>query len=88
LDQYVTVAKELLEGNDPLLVIAAALKLMTKEPDNTPVHITEERPLPMKKDFQRSSKKDSQKSSYRRGKQSSSSYGNKNRKPKRAERRP
>ncbi|KQL51065.1 DEAD/DEAH box helicase [Heyndrickxia shackletonii] len=80
LDQYVNVAKELLEGNDPVMVTAAALKLMTKEPDNTPVHITEERPLPMKKD--------SQKSSYRRGKQSSSSYANKNRKPKRAGRRP
>jgi ATP-dependent RNA helicase DeaD len=86
LDQYVTVAKELLAENDPIMVTAAALKLMTKEPDSTPVHITEERPLP--------SKRDSQKSSVRRGKpsssssSSSSSYSNKNRKPKRAGRRP
>lgn len=51
LDEYKTVAQEMLnEHGDPALVIAAALKVITKEPDKTPVHITEERPLPSKKD--------------------------------------
>jgi len=69
IDEYLAVAKELLEAYDPVQVTAAALKLMTKEPDKTPVYITEERPLPHKKDHNR------------RGKPSSS-Y-NKGRKPRR-----
>lgn len=51
LDEYKTVANELLmEHDDAVSIIAAALKVLTKEPDKTPVHITEERPLPAKKD--------------------------------------
>ncbi|MBW8350125.1 DEAD/DEAH box helicase [Bacillus sp. IITD106] len=51
LDEYKAVANELLtEHDDALTVIAAALKVLTKEPDKTPVHITEERPLPQKRD--------------------------------------
>lgn len=49
IDEYMSVAKELLAEYDPAEVTAAALKLMTKEPDKTPVHISEERPLPHKK---------------------------------------
>ncbi|QQZ09169.1 DEAD/DEAH box helicase [Heyndrickxia vini] len=83
LSEYISIAKELLEENEATQIVAAALKLMTKEPDKTPVHITEERPLP--------SKRDGQRSSSRRGKPS---YGNKggnggngNRKPRRSGRR-
>ena len=51
LSEYMSVARELLQENeDPMTVIAAALKVITKEPDKTPVHITEERPLPQKRD--------------------------------------
>lgn len=83
LNEYANVAKELLEENDATQIVAAALKLMTKEPDKTPVHITEERPLP--------SKRDGQRSSSRRGKPSygnkGGSGGNANRKPRRSGRR-
>ncbi|WP_018664767.1 DEAD/DEAH box helicase [Heyndrickxia acidiproducens] len=71
VDEYLAVAKELLDEYDPQQVTAAALKLMTKEPDKTPVHISEERPLPHKKD-----------NHNRRGKSSSHGY-NKGRKPRR-----
>lgn len=51
LDEYKTAAKDLIsEFDDPVEVLAAALKVMTKEPDKTPVRITEERPLPIKRD--------------------------------------
>ena len=83
LNDYLSVAKELLEENDATQIIAASLKLMTKEPDKTPVHITEERPLPMKKDGHRSSS--------RRGKPSFSGnkggHGGSGRKPRRSGRR-
>ena len=47
LEEYMSVAKELLaEHDDAVTVIAAALKELTKEPDKTPVHISAERPLP------------------------------------------
>ncbi|MDQ0178102.1 DEAD/DEAH box helicase [Bacillus chungangensis] len=50
LEEYMNIARELLAENDALDVTAAVLKMMTKEPDKTPVHITEERPLPQKRD--------------------------------------
>ena len=46
LHDYKQLASELLEKHDALEVVAAALKNMTREPDDTPVKITEERPLP------------------------------------------
>src|SRR5699024_10023032 len=49
LQNYISVARDLLNENDAINVTAAALKLLTKEPDKTPVHISEERPLPKKK---------------------------------------
>ncbi|GGG24974.1 ATP-dependent RNA helicase CshA [Lysinibacillus alkalisoli] len=49
LDDYRTLASELLEDNEALDVVAAALRALTKEPDDTPVNITEERPLPMRR---------------------------------------
>ncbi|VEF49469.1 DEAD/DEAH box helicase domain-containing protein [Bacillus freudenreichii] len=50
LDEYRSTAVDLLNEHDAVEVIAAALKVITKEPDKTPVHITEERPLPSKRD--------------------------------------
>ncbi|MED1205460.1 DEAD/DEAH box helicase [Heyndrickxia acidicola] len=81
LEEYMTVAKELLSEHDPVEVTAAVLKLLTKEPDKTAVHITEERPLPMKKD-----RDNNQKSYSRRGKSSSNSHSHNysNRKPRRS----
>lgn len=40
--QYREMAGKLLDENDSLNLVAAALKLLTKEPDSTPVRITEE----------------------------------------------
>lgn len=44
-DIYVGRAEELLTETDSVTLVAAALKLLTKEPDTTPVKITEEAPL-------------------------------------------
>jgi ATP-dependent RNA helicase DeaD len=46
LGDYRTFAAEMLEKFDAVDLIAAALKTMTKEPEDTPVSISEERPLP------------------------------------------
>ncbi len=46
LTDYRPLAEQLLESNEAEDIIAAALKMLTREPDETPVHITEERPLP------------------------------------------
>ncbi|GKU84651.1 DEAD/DEAH box helicase [Niallia sp. NCCP-28] len=50
LDSYKEVADDLLAQKDANTVVAAVLKLLTKEPDTTPVRLTEEKPLPMKRD--------------------------------------
>lgn len=42
-------AEELLNDTDSVTLLAAALKLLTKEPDTTPVTITEEKPLRVRK---------------------------------------
>ena len=49
LGNYRELAAKLLENNDALDLVAAALKSVTKEPDATPINITEERPLPMRR---------------------------------------
>lgn len=51
LQYYKQAADELLEQQDASTIVAAVLKMLTKEPDSTPVTLTEEKPLPMKKDF-------------------------------------
>lgn len=48
---YKEAAKGLLDANDSVTLLSAALKLLTKEPDNTPVKITEEAPLRIKKSY-------------------------------------
>ena len=50
LGDYRTLAAELLENHDAVDVVAAALRSLTREPDDTPVTITEERPLPMRRE--------------------------------------
>lgn len=46
LADYAVFAGQLLEKYDATDIAAAMLKMIAKEPDKTPVHITEERPLP------------------------------------------
>ncbi|MBP3040197.1 DEAD/DEAH box helicase [Bacillaceae bacterium Marseille-Q3522] len=50
LQTYKQAADELLEQQDPTTIVAAVLKMLTKEPDTTPVKLTEEKPLPSKRD--------------------------------------
>jgi len=50
LKEYRIFADELLEDFDAVDLVAAAIKSMTKEPDNTPVKITEEPPLPARRE--------------------------------------
>ena len=49
LHYYKAAAQELLEENDASTVVAAVLKMLTKEPDQTPVKLTEEH-LPQKRE--------------------------------------
>ncbi|HEX5564492.1 MAG TPA: DEAD/DEAH box helicase [Sporosarcina sp.] len=49
LTDYKPLAAELLEKFDAQDIVAAAIRSLTKEPDDTPVKITEERPLPSRK---------------------------------------
>ena len=46
LSDYTQLAAEMLEKFDAVDLVAAALKTMTREPSDTPVSISEERPLP------------------------------------------
>ncbi len=48
-DSYRKAAKDLLQETDATTALAAALKLLTKEPDTTPVKLTGEAPLRVKK---------------------------------------
>ncbi|KAB2330569.1 DEAD/DEAH box helicase [Bacillus mesophilum] len=50
LSYYKQTAEELLANQDAAAVVQAMLKMLTKEPDTTPVKLTEEKPLPMKRD--------------------------------------
>ncbi len=43
--QYKELAEDLLEEYDSVTLLSAALKLITKEPDSTPVKLTEEAPM-------------------------------------------
>lgn len=70
LNFYMTAAAELLEDHDAVTVVAAAIKMATKEPDDTPVRLTDEAPMVSKRyKNQRSSKRrDGQGGGYRGGK--------------------
>ncbi|GAC91790.1 MAG: DEAD-box ATP-dependent RNA helicase CshA [Anoxybacillus sp.] len=52
LSFYKRAAEELLEEHDSVSLVAACIKMLTKEPDMTPVQLTEEPPL-MKKEKKR-----------------------------------
>nr|WP_043934363.1 DEAD/DEAH box helicase [Bacillus sp. EB01] len=56
LQFYSRAAAELLEGHDASTVVAAVLKMLTKEPDTTPVKLTDESPLPQRRDRDRDRK--------------------------------
>lgn len=49
ISAYKGIARELLEENDSVTLLSAALKLLTKEPNTDPVRLTEETPLVRKK---------------------------------------
>ncbi len=49
--EYKALAEQLLEQTDSVSLLSAALKLLTKEPDMTPVKITEEAPLRIRKNM-------------------------------------
>lgn len=44
-NQYRSLAESLLEHNDSVTLVAAAIKLLIKEPNTTPVKVTEEQPF-------------------------------------------
>jgi len=46
LKDYYALAEEFLANHESIEAVAAAIRVLTKEPDTTPVDITEERPLP------------------------------------------
>lgn len=50
LQYYKQAAEELLEQQDATTIVQAVLKMLTKEPDTTPVKLTEEKPLPVKRE--------------------------------------
>ncbi|WP_141433274.1 DEAD/DEAH box helicase [Bacillus sp. 03113] len=50
LQYYKQASEELLEQQDAQTIVAAVLKMLTKEPDTTPVKLTEEKSLPQKRE--------------------------------------
>lgn len=50
IDNYRGLAEDLLEETDSVTLLAAALKVLTKEPDRTPVTLTEEQPVRVKQE--------------------------------------
>ncbi|NGP46258.1 DEAD/DEAH box helicase [Bacillaceae bacterium SIJ1] len=51
LNDYTALAEQLLEDHDSVTLLAAAVKLLTKEPDQTPVQLTAEAPVVSRKNF-------------------------------------
>lgn len=58
LSFYKRAAEELLEEHDSVSLVAACIKMLTKEPDTTPVQLTEEPPLSVKREKKRGSRAD------------------------------
>lgn len=50
LQYYKQTAEDLIGQYDAVTVVSAVLKMLTKEPDTTPVKLTEEKPLPSKRE--------------------------------------
>ncbi|MFB5285059.1 DEAD/DEAH box helicase [Peribacillus sp. Hz7] len=53
LSLYLAQAEELMQKHTAVDLVAAMLKTLTKEPDQTPVKLTDEAPLPMRRDRNR-----------------------------------
>lgn len=53
LEQYKSRAEELLGETDSVTLLAAALKMLTKEPDTTPVKLSDEKPFRFRSDGNR-----------------------------------
>ena len=83
LQSYKQAADELLENRDASTVVAAVLKMLTKEPDTTPVKLSEEKSLPQKRDRKPDDRKrggyDNRKKSSAKPRQG---HGNSNRRPR------
>lgn len=58
LSFYKRAAEELLEEHDSVTIVAACLKMLTREPDTTPVQLTEEPPLAVKREKKRGGRSD------------------------------
>lgn len=58
LSFYKRAAEELLEEHDSVTLVAACLKMLTREPDTTPVKLTEEPPLAVKREKKRGGRPD------------------------------
>ncbi|MBM7579465.1 DEAD/DEAH box helicase [Jeotgalibacillus terrae] len=90
LEEYKVLARELLnDGEESLDLIAAALKILTKEPDETPIDITPERPLSSKKkSYRKDDKKFGNRGGNRGGKGGGGGkpYNSRQRQPKRQSR--
>jgi ATP-dependent RNA helicase DeaD len=80
LELYKGRAQELLDETDSVTLLAAALKMLTKEPDATPVKLTEAAPPRVRQDDNR---KSGPPSAYRRGGVASNTYARDNRNPRR-----
>ena len=74
LSLYRKAAEELLGEQDSISVVSAALKMLTKEPDHSPVKITYEAPLPVKRDKVSSNRKNGKADAQRRRSQRSGKY--------------
>jgi len=81
LSFYKRTAEELLEEFDAQVVVAAAIKYMTKEPNSVEVKLTEEAPLYSKSKNKGRSSNNRRKGDFNRrdGQKSRSSYGNRDR---------
>ncbi|MFY0760950.1 DEAD/DEAH box helicase [Metabacillus dongyingensis] len=77
LSFYKRTAEALLEEFDQVSVLAAAIKLMTKEPNQTPVNLTDEAPMYAKRGGKRSSSSSSNNRNRREGQRPYSKSNNK-----------
>ncbi|MFD2442443.1 DEAD/DEAH box helicase [Bacillus sp. CGMCC 1.16607] len=50
LQYYKRMADQILEEHDASTIVSAVLKILTKEPDTTPIKLTDEAPLPQRRD--------------------------------------
>ncbi len=63
--EYKTMAENLLNDIDSVSLVSAAIKLLTKEPDRTPVHLTSIAPLRAKKSNNQGNRKRSNNRGYK-----------------------